>query len=258
MQHLKTFIFLFLGGTILFYSFTGNGKPRGDKDSFSKAPESFSSGDDMYYELTTNSTGKNFSMQGVTKILISSKGDMRNEINMTNSFSGNKHSSTIVVIGHSDKPDESISIDDEEKTYTINHIDRDNQNTGEKIQSAVSKIGEEKIVGFNCVHARIISKRSIGNISSNVDTIDIWKSDEVPVPASVKKLMDQFESKTGIFMSDPEVAKKLKQMGCQGFIVKIEMKGKSASTITELTKVEHRSIPASKFQIPAGYTEDKN
>jgi len=258
MQHLKTFVFLVFGGTILFYSFKGDGKPRGDKESFSKTSASISSGDDMYYELTTTSTGKNFSMQGVTKIFMSSKGDMRKEINMTNSFSGNKHTSTIVVIGHSDKPDESISIDDDEKTYTINHIDRGDQNTGEKIQSTVSKIGEEKILGFKCVHARIISNISIAKISSHVDTFDIWRSDDVPVPASVKKLMNQFESKTGIFMSDPEVAKKLKQMGCEGFMVKIEVKGKSASTVTELTKVEHRSIPAGMFQIPVGYTEDKN
>ncbi len=258
MRHLKIFVFLVFWGIILFYSFTGDGKLRGGKDSISMVSFYISSSDDMYYELTTTSTGKNFSMQGVTKIFMSSKGDMRKEINMTNSFSGNKHTSAIVVIGHSDKPDESISIDDEEKTYTINHIDRVDLNTGEKVQSTVSKIGEEKILGFNCVHARIISNISLGNISSHVDTFDIWKSDDVPVPASIKKLMNQFESKTGIFMNNPEVAKKLKQMGCEGFMVRIKMKGKSASTVTELTKVEHRSIPASMFQIPAGYNEDKN
>ena len=26
----------------------------------------------------------------------------------------------------------------------------------------------------------------------------------------------------------------------------------------QLTKVEHRDLPASMFEIPAGYTEDKN
>jgi predicted small secreted protein len=216
------------------------------------------SGDDMYYELTITSAGKDFSMNGVTKMFVSSKGDMRTEMNLTNSVSGNKNSAPIVLIGHSDKPDESVSIDDSAKTYTVNHINRTDLNTGEKTQSTVTKIGDEKILGFNCVHARIISAKNIGNFYSNIDTFDIWKSNDVPMQSTVKKLMSQFESRTGNFMYEPAVAGKLKQMGCEGFMVKLQMKTKNTAMTTELTRVENRTIPAGMFETPAGYKEDKS
>ena len=110
-----------------------------------------------------------------------------------------------------------------QKSYTINHINRDDLNTGQKIQSAVTKIGEEKILDFNCVHARIISTKTIGSSAYSivtVDTLDLWRSKEVPVPASVRDLMDKFESKNKNLIYAPQVDDQLKQMGCEGFMVK--------------------------------------
>jgi hypothetical protein len=163
-----------------------------------------------------------------------------------------------VIIGHSDKPDESIILDDAAKTYTINHINQNDLNTGEKIQSAVTKIGEEKMLGFNCVHAMIINKKSIGSSYSSVDTLDLWKSREVPIPTSVKELMDKFESKNNNLIYAPQVDDQLKEMGCEGFMVKLEINTKNSSTQQVLTKVEHRDFAEAMFQIPAGYKEDKN
>ena len=237
---------------------SGNSSSTNDNGSTSADPVSGSSGKDMYYEYTLTTTGKDITMNGVTKLFISSKGDMRSEMNMTSSFNKNKHSTAIVTIGHSDKPDESIIIDDDAKTYTINHIDRNDFNTGETVQSTVTKVGEEKIMGFNCVHARIISKKSIGSIFSQVDTLDLWRSKEVPVLASVEDLMEKFEARTGNTMFSTDAVNQLKQIGCEGFMVKIVIGGKSSSTKEELTKAEHRDLPASMFQIPAGYKEDKN
>ena len=85
-----------------------------DKDSTSAATSSTAgSGDDMYYELLQLTTmGKNVAINGTTKMYISSKGDMRVESNTSTTIAGNKNSVTIVIIGHSDKPDESIILDD--------------------------------------------------------------------------------------------------------------------------------------------------
>ena len=47
-------------------------------------------------------------------------------------------------------------------------------------------------------------------------------------------------------------------MGCEGFMVKMEIKNKNASTVMQLTKVGHKDLPASMFEIPPGYTEDKS
>lgn len=258
MKNLKL-LSLFILSTIFLFACSGNTTQNSGKDSTSTATSSASgSGDDMYYELTTTATGKDMSMNGVTKMFVSSKGDMRSETDMVTSFKGNKRGVPIIVIAHSNKPDESIIIDDSAKTYTINHIKREDFDTQEKTQSTVTKIGDEKILGFNCVHAKIISKKSIGNFYSMVDTVDIWRSNDVPMQAAVKDLMNQFESRTGNYMYSKEVSDQLKQMGCEGFMVKMEIKNKDASTVMQLTKVEHRDLPASMFQIPSGYTEDKN
>lgn len=259
MLQLKLFSSFILSACLLL-ACSGNNAANNNKGSSSVATTSSASGsgDDMYYELTTTSTGKNMSVNGVTKMFVSSKGDMRSEMNMVSSFKGNKSSAPIIVIAHSNKPDESIIIDDSAKTYTINHINRDDLDTKEKMESTVTKVGEEKILSFNCVHAKIISKKSIGSFYSTVDTVDIWRSNDVPMQATVKNLMNQFESRTGNYMYSKEVSDQLKQMGCEGFMVKMEMGSKDVAMILQLTKVEHRDLPASMFQIPSGYTEDKN
>ena len=237
---------------------SGNSSSTKNSGSTSADPVSGSSGKDMYYEYTLTTTGKDITMNGVTKLYISSKGDMRSEMNMSSPLNKNKPSAAIVTIGHSDKPDESILIDDDAKTYTINHIDRNDFNTGETVQSTVTKVGEEKIMGFNCVHARIISKKSMGSLFSQVDTLDLWRSREVPVISSVQALMDKFEARTGNTMYSQDAVNQLKQMGCEGFMVRMTIGSKNSNVNEELTKVEPRDLSANLFQIPAGYKEDKN
>ncbi len=123
------------------------------------------------------------------------------------------------------------------------------------IKSSAVKIGDEKISGFNCVHARVTSDEGAGSIAA--ETFDIWKSNDVPVLPYVLTMMNQFEFKKGNMYSAATV-QQLKQMGCDGFLVQMTSNNKEASFKMQLTKVEHKDIPASMFQIPAGYTEDKN
>lgn len=222
------------------------------------SPASAGSGKDMYYEYTSTSAGKNLSIKTDMKMYVSSNGGMRVVMDMENSARQGKGPGTMVIIGHSDKPNESISIDDAAKTYSVNHFNDSDFNTGEKVKSTATKIGEEKILGFNSVHARIISNKSIGNFYSDVDTLDLWRSNDVPLLASVKSLMDKFDSRAGMSMYSPDIAAQLKQMGCEGFMTKMEIHSKNSSTTEVLIKAEHRDLPAGMFQIPAGYKEDKN
>ncbi|MDP4129328.1 MAG: hypothetical protein Q8918_02620 [Bacteroidota bacterium] len=69
------------------------------------------SGSYMYYEYSTTSSGKDMSIQGYSKLYLSSSGDARSEMDMTNTAIKIKKSSPIVVIGHADKPNKSISVD---------------------------------------------------------------------------------------------------------------------------------------------------
>ena len=258
MEHLKLFSAAFLCGLILTAcSGTAANKTNTPTNS-DPAGTSGGSGKDMFYEYNLTASSKEMSIQSDTKMYISSKGDMRVEMNMTNSFKGNKSSTPIVTIGHSDKPNESISIDDLARTYSYNHFSDSDFVTGEKIKTlSVTKVGEEKILGYNSVHARIITEKSIGGFYSDIDTIDLSRSDDVPFLTSVKNLFQKFESKTGNSMYSQDVVGQLKQMGCDGFMTKMEIHSKKSSTTEVLVKAEHRDLPLSMFQIPAGYKEDK-
>ena len=216
------------------------------------------SGDDMYYEYTINTTGASMSISGTTKLYLSAGGGARSEMDMVNSADKQKGTGPIVLIANKDKPRQSILIDDDTKTYTVNNLD--SLETGAdpgKTASDVSKIGEDKILGYHCVHARIVTTKSMSSFFKSTDTIDLWKSPEVPVQAYFQNLMESFESRTGNFMFAPGVSEQLKQMGCTGFMVKMEMRSKNVSMTDQLTKVQKGDFPKSMFAIPAGYTEKK-
>lgn len=197
-------------------------------------------------------------MKMVITMFVSSKGDMRVEMHSDMDFKGHKSPIPMVLIGHASKPDESIIIDDSAKTYIIHHIDTADLNAGMNTHSVVSKVGEDKVLGFDCIHAKIISNKKIGNFYNETDTINVWRSKEVPMQSSVKDLFSQFESRTGSYMYSKETAAKLKEMGCEGFLVKLTRNSKNVSMVMQLTKAEHRNLPASMFQIPAGYKETKD
>ncbi|MEO8771980.1 MAG: DUF4412 domain-containing protein [Ferruginibacter sp.] len=257
MKFTKTIVSITFSAVLLIACNSNNSTNASMADATNNSSASQNSGDDYYYELTTKSSGKNISINEVTKMYVSSKGDMRSEMEIHSSANGNKISAPTIIIAHADKPGESFDIDDSAKTYTINHIDSGDSNTGEKITSTATKIGDEKIMGFNCVHARVISKKTMGSFYSSVDTIDLWKSNDVPQQPAVKKLMTKAESGISNSMYSTETTQQLKQMRCDGMTVKMTIGSKDHSMILQLTKVERRDIPANMFAIPAGYKEVK-
>ncbi len=216
-------------------------------------------GGDMYYEYAIKSTGKKTNFNSYMKLYLSSKGNVRMEIGRPiPTADGKGRLADLVVIGNSDKPNETITIDDDKKTYTINHIDADSINNPLKTQSVATKIGEEKLLGYNSVHARIISNKSLGSFYKSIDTTDIWRSNDIPVQEKFKSLLKRFESKNGSFMYSTEIAGQLKQMGCDGFMMKFQMRSKDYTMTDELVKAEHTDLSSGLFQVPAGYKEDKD
>ncbi|MFS8083794.1 MAG: DUF4412 domain-containing protein, partial [Ginsengibacter sp.] len=161
----------------------------------------------------------------------------------------------MILIGKGDKPTESISIDDSAKSYTINQIDTGKIGNSEmKINSTATKIGNETIMGFNCVHARVIANKSMGKFYNSSDTVDLWKSNDVPIEPSVKIKLDKMGG-TGLYSA--ETAQQLKDMGCSGMTVKMTSNSDHNKMTVQLTKVERKDLPASMFEIPAGYKEEK-
>jgi hypothetical protein len=223
------------------------------------ASASAASGDDMYYEYSMASVGKSFSMTGYSKLYVSAAGKLRKEMDMSNPAVKNDKSGPIVSIGSVDKPNQSILIDDAKKTYSINILDSSatGDNDPFKLVSTVTKIGEEKILGFNSIHVRIISTKSMGPLGKITDTIDLWNSPEVPLMPILRRYMDNNMSKAWTSMMTPAAADQLKQMGCTGFMLKMQTGSKDAGVHMELTKIRKDNFPNSMFEIPAGYKEEK-
>ncbi len=213
-------------------------------------------GGDMYYEYTSHTTSAAMNLNGSSKLFLAANGKMRKETQMTNPAKPDK-SSPMVVIGNADKPMESILIDDDAKTWSTNHLDSaDLDNKAIHMTSTVTKLANEKLLDFDCVHVRVISNKDIGGMIKELDTLDIWKSKDVPVPAVFGSMMSRVESGIG-FMYAKDVPAQLKQMGCDGFMVKMQNRSKDVASVFELTKAEKRDLPGSLFTVPAGYKEDK-
>ncbi len=218
------------------------------------------SGNDLYYEYNFNTVAEKNAIKGYMKLYLSAKGDARFEMDMHRANEKQQDAVPMtVLIGHANQPDQSIIIDDAKKTYTVHHIDPDDFKTGLKEKSTVTKIGEEKILGFNCVHVKIIIDKGLGSLFRSPDTLDIWKSPEVPLNDVYTKYVDKFQSASGnAGLYSADVDNQLKKMGCTGFIVKMVLHNNRSTMNQELTKVEHRDFAKSLFEIPPGYKEDKD
>jgi hypothetical protein len=211
----------------------------------------------MYYEYRITSLGEKSNRVSTIKLYLSSAGNARTEMDIPLAATNGKAVSPVVTIGNPDKPNESISIDEDKKTYTVNHINIDSIQYPGKIQSVVTKIGEEKLLGYNCVHARVISNKSLGSFYQTTDTVDIWRSNDIPLQEKFRSLLKRFDSREGSFMYSRDIVGQLKQMGCDGFMMKMQMHDKRFKMTDELVKAEPRDLPASLFQVPAGYKEVK-
>lgn len=233
---------------------SANNPNTGEKDA-GATPAGTGSG--YYYEMTTHTQNTRTAVTMLLKMFLSPDGKVRTEMTTTG-IPGKKENTPLVLIGAASNTSQSTIIDDAEKTYSIHHIDPNDLRPDNQLKSSAVKLGDEKIGGYNCVHARIIAIRNMGPLGNMVDTINVWKSHDVALPALFAKWMNEFETKTGGSIYSLETGKQLEQMGCTGFPVKLQVHGKSSTMMMELTKAERRDIPNSLFEIPAGYKEEKD
>ena len=215
------------------------------------------SGKDTYIEMTGNTKGDKMQMQTLTKIFLADNGKVRMEMDL---LRDGKYTTAMVSVGDANNPNQSMLLDDSAKTYSINHIDTADLKTGDgsNTKYAVSKIGQEQIAGFNCTHARIIANKNYSGAASfmnSIYTTDLWLSPDVPIPAAEKKYMEMSTAKMSGVLFNADVANQLKQMGCEGFIVKFDMHSKDVASTNQITKVTRQDFPAGMFEVPQGYKQ---
>jgi hypothetical protein len=150
-----------------------------------------------------------------------------------------------VILGRASMPHYSIMLHSETKTYSLHIIDTAAVNrSGWTYQ--VTKIGTERVGGYDCIHARVtLSKPG----TKEPITEDIWNSSQVPGYAALKSLATT-QNVT------PQFMKALEQAGCDGFIVRMTMHGAAYSMEMLLTQSIRKDFSASEFEIPTGYTAE--
>jgi hypothetical protein len=115
---------------------------------------------------------------------------------------------------------------------------------------SVKKLGKETVNGYSCEH--VLLTRSEDAKTEQ----ELWTSRDV---AGLS-----YESMRGLFrrgnQGDEGMMKALRDAGVDGFVVKMITREKGSPTpvaTMELTKVEKKSLPASLFEVPAGYTKQE-
>ncbi len=232
-------------------------KSNSSNDSVGNTAVTSGSGKDTYIEMTGNTKGAKMQMQTLTKVYLADNGKVRMEVGL---LRDGKYTTEMVSVGDANNPNQSMLLDDSAKTYTINHVDSADLNAGDgsNTKYAVSKIGQEQIAGFNCTHARIIANKTyngVGSMFNSIDTTDLWLSPDVPIPAAEKKYMEMSTSKMSGVLFNADVANQLKQMGCEGFMVKFDMNSKDVASTNQITKVTRQDFPAGMFDVPQGYKQ---
>ena len=152
----------------------------------------------------------------------------------------------MVIISPSETPNLVYLINTSQKSYSV--IDTDAMKKeiagAEKSDSynnaKIENLGKEQVNGYNCTHVRITHGESV---------MEMWVSKDILDYFTYARLQSANDKNM------PELAKRMKAAGLDGFPVKIWHK--EANITTELTKVDKQGLDASLFKVPAGYTKNE-
>ncbi|MDJ1479101.1 DUF4412 domain-containing protein [Cytophagaceae bacterium YF14B1] len=142
----------------------------------------------------------------------------------------------MVMIYRKDKPNTSIQVNDQNKTYT--EFTRDAQNKQSSMKPTVKVIGKEKIGTYNCIHSQV---------NMNTTTYELWTTKDID---GYTELLNQsyFDNQGDM----KNMFTELKKNNADGFMVKMQSDSKSAMSM-ELIKVEEKTLDTSLFSPPADY-----
>jgi len=201
-------------------------------------------GSGFYFQyLTTGTSKKNGTVSDTSFRWLTNGGEGRSEMKI---IMPGVASGKLTVVGRAGKPTYSILLDPENKGYSLCVIDTGLVNS-RNVTYKVTRIGNETINGYSCVHVKMTSTSGSGIFKSS-STSDLWLSTAVPGYSLYRNLSDQTVS-YGMMQA-------LEQAGAPGFMVKMTAVGKDYTSTSELINAQSGSYPASLFMIPAGYTNN--
>ena len=198
-------------------------------------------------EIDMKITGQG--MSGTGKMFVSKAGS-RSEMDMQTANMP-VHMATLMKFSN---PDVMYLINDKAKTYSEMDLKKTRETAAkmksEKEAYSAKLLGSEKILGYSTKHV-LLSR------PGDRSEMEVWTTKDL--------LGLSYETMRGLMRRGPgeddgAMLKALRDAGADGFFVKMitREKGKPEPLTTmELTKAERRSLPASLFEIPAGYQKQE-
>jgi hypothetical protein len=144
------------------------------------------------------------------------------------------------MLGKAAEPDVVYTINDETKTYS-SWSTKNAQDKQSTAKYTVEKLGADTVAGFACQNARIKS-------SQGAD-MEVCVTKDVAAPAGWLSAVNRDRG------AGASWTKALRDAGVDGFPIRWVTKGDGhgGSVTMEMTKFERKSVPASTFEVPAGY-----
>jgi len=178
---------------------------------------------------------------GTIKLAIGKAG-MRGEIDLEVGRGGGMKS---VVLCKSDTPNINYLITDADGTYTEVDLSRPTETEGAKW--TIEKLGRERLLGYETQH--VLAKKKSGTGQS----MELWIGTNFLDFETYRKLQ---AGSGGGMVGEGGLTQALKEVGAQGIPLKVVVTTEEGGKVRiEVVKVEKMSLPASTFEIPAGYTK---
>jgi len=206
------------------------------------------------FKMTTGS-GPDMSARGDGKIFLSPAG-YRVEWAMDLSSMKKDHEGAkaapatmaMTMLARKAEPAKVYMLNDEKKTYSVVDAGKAVEDRGKtpKDPFTVKKLGTATVAGYSCQNVLLTSS----------------KDTEIEVCVA-KELAASSEWLASLNRRNPEGASwlgALKEQGIEGFPVRWVIRKKGSTqplTTMEITRIDKKPLPASLFDVPAGYTETK-
>jgi hypothetical protein len=185
---------------------------------------------------------------GGTMNLAVAKAGTRSEMNMTFGPTEMK----MVMLQKNDTPDMLYRINDADKTYTEIDMAKMRQMAGQQQKASeytVEKLGQETILGYKTQHVLVKEKNAANGNGMNME---MWTAKDLLDYATFNKL----QARPDRGGREEALLKALKAAEADGMPIKAITTGTDGSKVTlEVVKADKKSLPASTFEIPAGYTK---
>ncbi len=206
------------------------------------------------FKMTAGS-GPDLSSQGDGRIFLGPAGYRVEWVldlsSMRKGREGSKAPATMAMtmLARKSEPAKVYMLNDEKKTYSVVDAGKavEDRGTTPRDPFTVKKLGTDRVAGYACQNALLTSAKDI----------------EIEVCVA-KELAASSDWLASLNRRNPEGAswlRALKEQGVEGFPIRWVIRKKGSTqplTTMEMTRIEKKSLPASLFDVPAGYTETKS